>query len=205
MSEIKDTYNTVTQQSESLFKDKGSKHFGYVFPVTSEEEVKEHLQFLRKEHYASRHVCYAFALGPNQERTRSSDDGEPSNSAGAPILGQIRSFELTNVLVAVVRYFGGTKLGVPGLINAYKTAAKEAIEDNVIVEKTIDENYIIHFTYPLMNDVMRITKMIDAQVIKQEFEVSCKLFLSIRKGEAQRLEKEFEKIHNLRVEKLEPK
>lgn len=202
MSADKDSYRTVEQVSESLFKDKGSKHFGYVIPITSEDEVKGHLQKLKKEHYASRHVCFAFALGPNQERTRASDDGEPSNSAGAPILGQIRSFELTNVLVAVVRYFGGTKLGVPGLINAYKTAAKEAIEANTIIEKTVDVAFCIHFDYPLMNDVMRLAKQLEANITNQAFEASCKLYLSIRKNEADRLQEEFEKIHNLRVENL---
>lgn len=200
MSDIKDSYKTLNKTSESLFKDKGSKHFGYAIPVTSEEEVKEHLQRLRKEHFSSRHVCYAFALGHNQETTKSSDDGEPSNSAGAPILGQIRSFELTNVLVAVVRYFGGTKLGVPGLINAYKTAAREAIEANEIIEKTIDHAFCIHFNYNNMNDVMRIVKQLDAKVIKQEFEVNCKLHISIRKGLSEDLQGMFEKFHNLRVE-----
>ena len=155
----KDTYKTITKPSkEILFKDKNSKFFGYAFPVTTEIEVKKYLDYLKKEHYNARHWCYAYQIGKKEPHIifRVNDDGEPNNSAGMPIYGQIQSYEVTNILIVVVRYFGGTKLGVSGLINAYKTAANLSLEQSRIVKKTINVNYLITFDYKNMNKVMRI-------------------------------------------------
>ena len=155
----KDTYNTITSNTEPvLFKDKNSKFFGYAFPVNNEAEVKSHLEQLKKEHHTARHWCYAYQLGTETITYRANDDGEPNNSAGMPIYGQIQSFEVTNMLIVVVRYFGGVKLGVGGLVNAYKTAAQMALEVSNIIEKTINIDYLISFDYKNMNKVMRIIK-----------------------------------------------
>src|SRR5690554_4830238 len=150
----KDTYKTLTKPSnEVLFKDKNSKFFGYAFPVLNEDQVKEHLENLKKQHHSARHWCYAYQLGTDENNLqfRANDDGEPNNSAGMPIYGQIQSFEVTNILVVVVRYFGGVKLGVGGLVTAYKTAAQMALEQADIIEKTIDIHFLIHFDYKNMN------------------------------------------------------
>lgn len=200
----KDYYNTLKGESHSLFKDKGSKHFGYALPVRNEEDIKNALEQIRKKHHASRHVCYAWALGNYQEQTRANDDGEPSNSAGQPILGQIRSFELTYVLIAVVRYFGGVKLGVSGLINAYKTAAKEAIEDGIIIQTTIDVEFLLHYKYDLMNQVMRVVKQFEANVLAQNFTETCELKISIRASKANSMENQLNKILNLKTKRIEP-
>src|SRR5690554_7890956 len=144
----KDTYKTITApSSEVLFKDRNSKFFGYAFPVEDEEIIKEHLEVLRKQHHSARHWCYAWQLGKEETRYRVNDDGEPSNSAGMPIYGQIQSFDVTNVLIVVVRYFGGVKLGVGGLINAYRTAAKEAIENGKIIEEVVKDRFELFFDY----------------------------------------------------------
>ena len=148
----KDTYKTITKPSpEVLFKDRGSKFFGYAFPVISEEEIKTNIEQLKKDHYNARHWCYAWQLGKEYENYRANDDGEPSNSAGVPIYGQLQSFNVTNILVVIVRYFGGTKLGVGGLIQAYKATTKQALEASIIVEKTIDELFNLKFEYAEMN------------------------------------------------------
>jgi uncharacterized YigZ family protein len=153
-----DHYRTIDQPTESNFRDRGSKFIGYAFPVTNEEQIKQHLQHLRKVHPSARHVCYAFRINPLNEYWRANDDGEPSSSAGKPILGQIRSLELQNVLVAVVRYFGGTLLGVPGLINAYREAAAEALQSAVIVEKIVTVELTATVNYDKMGDVMKWVK-----------------------------------------------
>ena len=153
-----DHYRTIDQPTESNFRDRGSKFIGYAFPVTNEEQIKHHLQHLRKLHPSARHVCYAFRINPLNEYWRANDDGEPSSSAGKPILGQIRSLELQNVLVAVVRYFGGTLLGVPGLINAYREAAAEALQSAVIVEKIVTVELTATVNYDKMGDVMKWVK-----------------------------------------------
>jgi len=158
---IQDKYTTIAGPTEGTFRDRGSKFIGYAFPVNNEKEVKEHLQNLKKLHPSSRHVCYAFRINPLNEYWRANDDGEPSSSAGKPILGQIRSMELQNVLVAVVRYFGGTLLGVPGLIHAYKQAAIEALQQAVLVEKTVTQEITASVTYDKMGDLMKWVK--DAQ------------------------------------------
>ena len=158
---IQDQYTTIASPTEGTFRDRGSKFFGYAFPVNNEKEVKEHLQNLKKLHPSSRHVCYAFRINPLNEYWRANDDGEPSSSAGKPILGQIRSMELQNVLVAVVRYFGGTLLGVPGLIHAYKQAAIEALQQAILVEKTVTLEITATVSYDKMGDLMKWVK--DAQ------------------------------------------
>lgn len=185
---MKDTYRTISKPSpEVLFKDRNSKFFGYAYPVSTEEEVKKHLDTLKKQHYQARHWCYAWVMGEKYERFRANDDGEPNNSAGAPIHGQLQSFDLTNVLVVVVRYFGGTKLGVGGLINAYKTAAKMALEKTKLVERTIDIKFKISFEYPLMNAVMRLIKDEGIKIIEQEMKLNCVFILAIRAQESERV------------------
>ena len=155
---IQDKYTTIASPTEGTFRDRGSKFIGYAFPVSNEKEVKEHLLNLKKLHPSSRHVCYAFRINPLNEYWRANDDGEPSSSAGKPILGQIRSMELQNVLVAVVRYFGGTLLGVPGLIHAYKQAAIEALQQAVLVEKTVTQEITVSVSYDKMGDLMKWVK-----------------------------------------------
>lgn len=192
---INDTYNTITKPSqEVLFKDKNSKFFGYALPVKSEVEIKSYLEALKKQHHSARHFCYAYQLGTETINYRANDDGEPNNSAGMPIYGQIQSFNLTNVLVVVVRYFGGVKLGVGGLINAYKTTAQLALESSNIIEKTINIDYQILFEYKNMNKVMRIIKEKQLLITNQKLELDCQLIISVRKKEAQLV---FEIFHNL--------
>ena len=157
--EEKDTYKTLVKPSEeTLFKDRNSKFFGYAFPVHSEEDIKRCLEELRKKHHTARHHCYAWQLGTESIRFRANDDGEPNNSAGQPIYGQIQAFDVTNVLIVSVRYFGGTKLGVGGLINAYRSSAQLALDASEIIEKTIDVHYKLKFGYDLMNKVQRVIK-----------------------------------------------
>ena len=181
----KDTYKTIETFTESiLFKEKNSKFFGYAFPVLTEDAVKLHLENLKKEHHAARHWCYAYQLGTETMWYRANDDGEPSNSAGMPIYGQIQSFEVTNILIVVVRYFGGTKLGVGGLISAYKTTAQLTLEASTIVEKTINIHYRITFDYKNMNTVMRIIKEKNLAIINQKLELNCMLVISVRKKDA---------------------
>lgn len=180
--EIKDTYKTIAKASEEiLFKEKNSKFFGYAFPITSEEEVKILLEPLRKKHFNAVHFCYAYQIGTDKIQFRANDDGEPSNTAGMPIYGQIQSHELTNVLIVVVRFFGGVKLGVGGLIAAYKTTAQLAIEASLIIEKTIDVQYLISFDYKNMNKVMRIIKEKNLEIISQKMELNCEILLATRK------------------------
>ena len=172
-------FRTIAKSSEGVYKEKGSRFFGYVIPVQSIQEVKEHLDYLRKENPSCVHVCYAYCLGSKKEDFRYSDDGEPSNSAGAPIYGQIKSFDLTNIVIAVVRYYGGTKLGVGGLINAYRTAAKEAIENATIIEDEERNLIEVLFTYEAMPFVMNVVKNSDCKIIEQDFQTSPRLKLSI--------------------------
>ncbi len=200
----KDTYKTILKPSEEvLFKEKGSKFFGYAFPVSSEEEVKEYIDTLKKQHHSARHWCYAWQLGKNYEHYRANDDGEPSNSAGMPIYGQLQSFDVTNVLVVVVRYFGGTKLGVGGLIQAYKTAAQMALETCGIVEKTIDEIFLLKFEYPEMNTVMRIIKDEDISVINQKMELNCELEIEIKKKDTERIYELFDNTYKVTIKLME--
>ncbi|WP_242927692.1 IMPACT family protein [Pontibacter vulgaris] len=178
---MEDTYRTIAAPSEGLYKEKGSKFIALAYPVYSEEDVKEHLTELRKKYFDARHHCYAYSLGADKSRYRANDDGEPNHSAGDPILGQIRSADLSNVLVVVVRYFGGTKLGVSGLIHAYKTATAEAIANATIIEKHETALLQVHFTYPQMNDVMGLVKEYELAVRDQQFELECQMTLEVRK------------------------
>ena len=195
-----DTYKTISSASEEvLYKEKNSKFFGYAFPVSNEEEIKEHLDRLRKEHFSARHWCYAYQIGTEKIQYRANDDGEPNNSAGMPIYGQIQSFEVTNVLVVVVRYFGGVKLGVGGLISAYKTAAQMALENSEIVEQTINKFFTISFGYAHMNKVMRIIKEKNLQIVSQKMEMDCEIQISIRKKNVQNLLDTFENLYEIKL------
>lgn len=182
MSEQKDTYNTIDKTFEGeIYKEKGSKFIGYAYPVKNETEIAQFIVQLKSEHHKARHWCYAWRLGMENFRFRANDDGEPSNSAGQPIYGQLLSFDVTNVLIIVVRYYGGTKLGVGGLITAYKTAANSALEESVILEKTINVEFEINFEYKDLNKVLRIVKDNKVDVIQQIMEYDCDFILSVRK------------------------
>ena len=198
--EIKDTYKTLSKPSEEiLFKEKNSKFFGYAFPVTNEEEVKECLEILKSKHSQARHFCYAYQIGTENISYRANDDGEPNNSAGMPIYGQIQSFDVTNVLVVVVRLFGGVKLGVGGLISAYKTGAQMALEVSEIIEKTIDVHFIISFEYKNMNKVMRIIKEKNLEIISQKMELSCEIEIATRKKNAEIIFDIFSSIYEINI------
>jgi uncharacterized YigZ family protein len=199
-----DIYKTITKPSkETLFKDKNSKFYGYAFPVNTEEAIKSSLEFLRKKHYSARHFCYAWQLGVESLRYRANDDGEPSNSAGMPIYGQIQSFELTNILVVSVRYFGGTKLGVGGLINAYRSSAKLALESSIIEEKTIDIYFQLNFEYDLMSKVLRIIKENSININNQKLELNCELIISVRKSNSNKIFKIFDSLYKVEIKSLE--
>lgn len=201
--EIKDTFKTIASAStEILFKEKNSKFFGCAFPVTAEDEIKLHLDKLRKKHFGAGHFCYAFQLGTHTLFFRVNDDGEPSNSAGMPIYGQIQSFGLTNILVVVVRFFGGVKLGVGGLISAYKTAAQMALEESVILEKTIDVHFQISFDYKNMNKVMRIIKEKNLEIISQQMEESCQIKIATRKKNAKIIFDIFFNLFEIEIKKI---
>jgi len=195
-----DTYKTIAEKSEGIYKEKGSKFIAYAYPVSSEEEIKEHIAKLKKEYYDARHHCYAYMLGADKKNFRANDDGEPSSTAGKPILGQILSNDLTNILIIVIRYFGGTKLGVSGLIHAYKTAAAETIENAEILDKTVNDIYEIHFDYLVMNDIMKIIKDDQPEQLGQDFNLTCKITLSIRQSEVDRIIEKFKKITSVKAE-----
>jgi uncharacterized YigZ family protein len=186
LENIKDTYKTLAQASpEILYKEKNSKFFGYAFPIKSEDEVKEILTEIKKQHFSARHWCYSFQTGTEKIYYRANDDGEPNNTAGMPIYGQIQSFDVTNVLVVVVRYFGGVKLGVGGLISAYRIAAQMALEASEIIEKTIDKHFIVSFDYKNMNKVMRVIKEKNLDIVNQKMELSCEIEIATRKKNAE--------------------
>lgn len=196
----KDHYKTIVAQSEEvLFKDRASKFFGIAFPVKTEDDTKNCLENLKAKHPKAGHFCYAWQLGENYEHYRANDDGEPANSAGMPIYGQLQSFEVTNILVVVLRYFGGTKLGLGGLINAYRTTAKMALENSKIVTKTINIEYKISFDYPSINKVMRIIKEQNLTVLNQVLELNCTIFISVRKKEAPFVFKLFDVIYGVEI------
>lgn len=194
-----DTYKTISAASKGSYKEKGSKFLAFAFPVISEEEVKKKLTQLRKEYHDARHHCYAYRLGFDKPVYRINDDGEPSGTAGRPIYGQIVSHDITQVLIVVIRYFGGIKLGVSGLINAYKTASKEALDETKIITKMIHEEYMIQFDYSVMNNVMKVLKEEDAVILCQEFENSCKLNFLIRKNSGIKISARLQKISNVSV------
>jgi len=202
----KDTYKTINKPSnEVLFKEKNSKFFGYAFPVLNEDQVKVHLEELKKQHHSARHWCYAYQLGTDQNNLqfRANDDGEPNNSAGMPIYGQIQSFEVTNVLIVVVRYFGGVKLGVGGLISAYKTTAQMALEESKIVSKTINKRFEIRFDYKNMNKVMRLIKEQNLKIVNQTLELDCKIEISVRLKEVTKTVESFQSIFEVEIKELE--
>ncbi|MFI2743438.1 IMPACT family protein [Zhouia sp. PK063] len=199
-----DVYKTIEQPtSEVLFKDKNSKFFGYAFPVLNEDEIKFHIEEIKKQHHSARHWCYAWQLGAEQLQYRANDDGEPNNSAGMPIYGQIQSFEVTNILIMVVRYFGGVKLGVGGLINAYKTTAQMALENASITKKTINIQYKLTFEYENMNKVMRIIKEKNLDIIHQDLSLNCKITFCIRKSEANQVHEIFDHLYKVDIKKLD--
>ena len=203
-SEIKDTYYTIEVTVENiLFKEKNSKFIGYAYPITSENEVKTHIENLKKEHFSARHWCYAYQIGTETFKFRANDDGEPSNSAGMPIYGQIQSFEVTNVLLVVVRYFGGVKLGVGGLISAYKTTAQLTLEEANIVEKTIDKHFKITFDYKNMNKVMRVIKEKNLDIVNQKMELNCEIEIATRKKNAQQIFDIFSTLFEIEIEEIE--
>jgi uncharacterized YigZ family protein len=204
MNESKDTYKTILEPSEEvLFKEKNSKFFGYAFPIATEEEVKVHLEQLKKQHFSARHWCYAYQIGTEKISFRANDDGEPNNSAGMPIYGQIQSFEVTNILIVVVRYFGGVKLGVGGLISAYKTAAQMSLENAKIVEKTIDVFFQLTFDYKNMNKVMRVIKEKNLEIVSQKMEMNCELIISTRKKNAETTFDIFSNLFEIKIEKVD--
>ena len=199
-----DSYKTIDIASEeTLFKEKGSKFFGYAFPVLSEDDVKDCLEVLKKKHHSARHFCYAYQIGVEHTQYRANDDGEPNNSAGLPIYGQIQSFEVTNTLIVSVRYFGGTKLGVGGLISAYKKSAKLALTASEIIEKTINVQFKLTFNYDLMNPVMRIIKEKQIEIVHQKLEMDCTYIISVRKSDANRIFQIFEALHKVLITKEE--
>ncbi len=194
-----DTYKTISYPSEALFKEKMSRFIAFALPVRNVDEVKSHLDKFQKEYYDARHVCYAYMLGAERNEFRANDNGEPSGTAGKPILGQINSFDLTNILIVVVRYFGGVKLGTGGLAVAYREAARLAIIENEIIEKTVDEDISIVFEYPLLNEVMRIVKDENPEIIRQVFEMECEMTLRIRKSSAEKLQTKLMKVDSVRI------
>ena len=199
---FEDTYKTIENISEGLFKDRGSKFIAHAIPVNNESQVKEHLSALRKKYHDARHHCYAYQLGFDKSSYRINDDGEPLGTAGKPIFGQILSYDLTNILIVVVRYFGGTKLGVGGLINAYKTSAKDALNNAKIIKKTINEVYEIIYDYPVMNAVKKIIKEENITQVSQKFDLNCKIKFLIRKSNSSRIYEKFMKIKGLKINYL---
>lgn len=196
---FEDVYKEIAGPTQGLFKAKGSKFIAHAYRVNTEEEVKQRLDELRKTYYDARHHCYAYVLNPDKSAFRINDDGEPSGSAGRPIHGQIHSFDLTNILVVIIRYFGGTKLGIPGLIEAYRESSKEALQNAKIKELFVKDVYSVSFQYPDMGIVMRILKDEELKPFDQDFAVDCKLYFSIRKKESERLFEKFKLIHTLTI------
>tara|TARA_B110000977_G_C11028357_1_gene474176 strand:+ start:468 stop:1082 length:615 start_codon:yes stop_codon:yes gene_type:complete len=203
LSEIKDAYKTIAKASEGFFKDRGSKFFGYAYPITSEQELKTIIDTLKKEHHTARHHCYAYRFKQDYSVYRANDDGEPTNAAGKPILGQIDAKDLTNVAVVVVRYFGGTKLGVGGMMNAYKTAALDALNAAEIIECTIDIQFELSFGYPEMNTVMRFIKDLGGDITSQKMELDCKIQFAIRKKEGSKALEKFTGLKNIDIKQVE--
>ena len=189
-----DTYLTISSPSEALYKDKGSKFYAFAYPVQTIEQIKEILAEKRKEYYDARHVCYAYMLGYERDVFRANDDGEPSGTAGRPILGQINSTNLTDILIIVVRYFGGTLLGTSGLIQAYKTSAAEAIAAATIEERIVEKIFVSKFGYQDLNAVMRIMKDFDLAIVNQIQEMDCTLYFRIRLGDIERVKDRFDKL-----------
>lgn len=196
---MKDVYKTITAVSEGLYKEKGSRFIAFAYPVSSEDQIKEIVSGLKEKYYDARHHCYAWILGADKKHFRANDDGEPSSTGGKPILGQIQSNDLTNILVVVIRYFGGIKLGVSGLISAYRAAAVDALNNAIIIEKTVDEQFHIRFSYEVLNDVMRVIKEESPDVLERNFGLECEMLLSIRQSSFDFLKSRLEKVISLTV------
>jgi len=199
---FEDTYKTIKAPAEGIFKDKGSKFLAYAYPIEHENEVKILVDNLKKEHFKAVHHCYAYRLGLDRSNFRVNDDGEPAGTAGRPILNTLLSQEITNILVVIVRYFGGTLLGVPGLINAYKSAAIEALAVADIIEKTINDIYNVNFEFVQMNDVMKIVKEFSLKIRNQTYDNQCTMELEFRKTLTNQVIGKFEKIDGIAVEYL---
>lgn len=199
---MNDEYRTIETEATGYFKDKGSKFYAYAYPVKNEDEVKDIIQALKKEHHSARHHCYAWRMGTEEIATRANDDGEPSSTAGKPILGQLTSYDITNILVVVVRYFGGTLLGVSGLINAYKTATIEVLENADIITKRIERTFELRFEYPLLNTVMQTIKQEGLDITTTDFKESCRLLFSVGKSEALKAQQIFENIYGVEIKKI---
>lgn len=193
-----DTYKTIVAPSEGIYTEKRSKFIAMAFPVRTVDEIKVHLETCQKKYYDARHVCYAYMLGHERKDFRANDNGEPSGTAGKPILGQINSNELTDILIVVVRYFGGIKLGTSGLIQAYKAAAAEAIAAAEFVERTVDDVVSFLFEYPFMNDVMRVVKEMNPEIVQQAYDMDCSMTLRIRRSLMPALKARLEKVETLR-------
>ena len=201
---IVDIFKTIKSASEeTLFKDKNSKFYGFAFPVNNEDQVKNELEKVKKIHPNAGHHCYAYQIGVEDIIYRANDDGEPNNSAGMPIYGQIQSFDITNVLIVVVRYFGGTKLGVSGLINAYRSSAKITIESSEIIEKTVEVYFKIIFEYDMMSKVLRILKEKNIEIIQQKLELNCEYIIAVRKKESKSILEFFKNLYKVEIEALE--
>ncbi|HLS37546.1 MAG TPA: YigZ family protein [Sphingobacterium bovisgrunnientis] len=202
MSLFEDTYFTIEETAEGIFRDKGSKFIAYAYPFKDENKLKEIIAELKSLHPKARHHCWAYRLSPDRTVFRLNDDGEPSGTAGRPILNVLLSKDVTNILVVVVRYFGGTLLGVPGLINAYKTAAQEALANAVVVEKTVNDVYQIDFEYLVMNDVMRIVKDENITVLDQQFDNACTMTVEMRKMQVNSFVTKMEKVEGAKFNYL---
>lgn len=196
-----DTYKTILNEAEGYLTERKSKFISYIFPVKTEEDVMDILEEYRKKYHNARHICWAYMLGTAREDFRANDDGEPSGTAGKPILGQINSYNLTNALILVVRYFGGTLLGTGGLIRAYREAAAAAIENAKIVEKTIDDSFVLQFDYPLLNDVMRVLNQFDESKWTQTFTESCEMEINIRQSQSEQLAQTLSSIYGVKLTK----
>ena len=198
-----DVYRTIEADAEALFKEKSSKFLCFAYHVTTEEQIRERLEVLYKKYYDATHHCYAWRLGPRGETFRANDDGEPSSTAGKPILGQLLSHEITDCLIVVVRYFGGTKLGVSGLIEAYKTSAAEVIAAAEVVERTVDDRIEVRFSYMAMNEVMRIIKDMQPKIVEQCFDNLCTMTLTIRQSQSEQLLTRLSKVEGAQAEIVE--
>ncbi len=194
MSQTANTYRTIKKEGRGVFKDRGSKFIAYAYPVKSQQEIKQKLEELKKKHHNARHHCYAWRTGPGKEQSRQNDDGEPSGTAGRPIMGQIQSYDLTNILIVVVRYFGGTLLGSGGLINAYRGAAAEAIENGGPVKREVSCTYEIEFSYAVMNDVMTVIKDEKVRRVQEDFTRHCRFIVALPRERAERFAGRLEKI-----------
>jgi len=203
---LNDHYKTIEKPTEEvLFKDKGSKFYGYAFLIESEDDTKIYIEDLKKLHNSARHHCYAWQLGYQKDKIqyRANDDGEPSNTAGAPIHGQILSFGLTDVMIVVIRYFGGVKLGVGGLINAYRTTAQMALESASVIEKTIDAHFKLLFEYKHINEVMRVIKEKNLNILDQKMHLSCEIIIGIRQSKAEDIKAAFAPLYEVKLENID--